>query len=99
MQGFPWTVIEEATDGVFARMAEGRVAEVMGQTSCGDDVLNVGQVLLQFRVFDCQFFHCTAGDRASDAGHLEAVGEAVVDHLCAWQRKNLCLVLQTAERA
>ena len=50
-------------------------------------------------MFVRQFLDGATSDGASDTGHFEAVGQAVVDHLCARQGKHLRLVLQSAEGA
>ena len=80
-------------------MAEGRVAEVVSQAGRGYDGLDVGLTLFQFGVFVRQFFHRSTGDGTTYAGHFQAVCQAVVDHLCARQRKDLRLVLQASEGA
>ena len=94
-----FSVLEETADGVLARVAERRIAEVVGQTSRSHDGLDVGLTFFQLVMLVCQLFNSSAGDGASYAGHFEAVGQAVVDHLCARQRKHLSLVLQSAEGA
>ena len=80
-------------------MTERRVAQVVRQTGGSDDILDVGLMLFQLRVFLGKFFHRAASDGASHAGHFEAVRQAVVHHLCARKRKHLCLVLQPAKGA
>ena len=78
-------------------MSEGRVAQVVCQTSRGHDGLDVGLALFQFWIFFCKLFHRSAGDGTAYTGHFEAVGLAVVNHLCAWKGKYLGFVLQSTE--
>ena len=53
--------------------------------------MEIGTVLV-----DEEFRHF-AGYRTSNAGHFEAVRQSVMNEFGTWQRKNLCLVLQTME--
>ena len=80
-------------------MAEGRVAQVVGEAHRGDDDFDVGLAVLKFRVFCEQFLNSPSSDRTSHAGHFKAVGQAVVDHLASRKGKHLGLVLQSPECA
>ena len=93
LQFLALTVLEETTDSIFARVTEGRIAEVVGQTSCGYNSLNVGLVLLQVGMLLGKFLNCSACNGATYAGYFKAVGQAIVYHLCARQGKHLGLVL------
>ena len=50
-QTFAIAVLEEATNGVLARMTKRRIAQIMRQAGRGHDGLNVGLTLLQIGVF------------------------------------------------
>ena len=69
-----FSVLEEAADGILARVAERRIAEVVGQTSRSHDGFDVGLTLFELVMLVRQFLHGSARDGASDAGHFEAVG-------------------------
>ena len=89
---------EVGLDGFLATVAEGRVAHVVGQTGRRDD----GAYLLEERAGE--FGMAVAEDaphvvaeRHAHAGHLQGMGEAVVNEDAARQGEHLCLVLQPAE--
>ena len=80
-------------------MPERRVAKVVSETDSGNDGFYVGLVLFEFWMFIRKFFNSTARNGTPHASHLETMGESVVNHLGAWQGKNLSLVLKPAKSA
>ncbi len=86
---------EEGGDGFFARMSEGRVAQVVGQTGSRHYVADrveggcVGRIL----VGGAQGQGDLVGHRASHRRHFEAVGETVVHEDAPWQGEHLRLIL------
>ena len=92
-----FAVLEEAANSVFSRMAERRITEVVSEAYRGDDGLDVRLVFFQFVIG--QFLNGPTSYGTPNAGHFQAVGQTVVDHLASRKGKHLCLVLQSAECA
>ena len=91
---------EVGPDGLLARVAEWRVAQVVCQAGSGNNLAHVTQFVdprlaLVARHEPDGYL---AGQRFAHTRHLQAVCQAVVDKDAARQRKHLCLVLQAAER-
>lgn len=90
---------KEGGDGRLARMAEGRVAEVVGQTGRADNFADgveshgVGRV----GVARAQGAGYHVGHRPAHRRYFHAVGKAVVDEYTARKGEYLRLVLQPAE--
>ena len=98
-EGPAFAFAEEGRDGFFSRVAEWRVAEVVGQTGGGNYVAQVVEnayprFIVVFRAEGRGNF---VGHRFADRGDFERVGQTVVDKDTAGQRKNLGLVLEAAE--
>ena len=68
---------------ILARMAEGRMANIMGQTQ------GLGQILIQAQ---------RAGNRPANLCHLKTVGQADTKMVTIGGNKNLRLVAQAAKR-
>ena len=98
LQCLAGTLGEEGLYGFLARMAEGRVAQIVCQAGGTHD----GAYLLKERVFQFgtflhdDFRHVIA-QRHAHARHLQTVRESVVHEDAARQGKHLRLVLQPAE--
>ena len=92
------TLGKERLDGLLARVSEGRVAQVVGQTGCRNNLPDLReQRALQLGVLLHQQAGYVAAQRHADAGHLQRVGQTVVHKDTARQGEHLCLVLQAAE--
>ena len=79
-------------------MAEGRIAQVVSQTSSRHDgAYQREQRVAQLRMPAHELVGHIIAQRAPNTGHLERMGEAVVHKDAARQGEHLCLVLQTAE--
>lgn len=95
-QGCALALGEESLYGLFPRMAEGRVAHVVGQTGSGDD----GAYLLEERAAQLGVqHHEPSGDvvaqGVSHGGDLQGMGQPVVYEDASRQGKHLCLVLHS----
>ena len=99
-QGCTLALGEESLYGLFPRVAEGRVAHVVGQAGSGDD----GAYLLE----ECAAqlgvqHHEPAGDVVAQGvahgGDLQGMGQPVVYEDASRQGKHLCLVLHSPERS
>ena len=85
-------------NGLFAGMAKGRIAQIVGKAGGGNNRTDfLEQRTLEFRMSDNQLFGHIIAQRHAHAGHLKRVGEAVMHEDATWQRKHLRLVLQSAE--
>ena len=94
------TLAEIGTDGLLARMAERRVAQVVSQTRSSDDFADVTQLVgprLASIARHQSLDHLT-GHRLAHARHFQAVCQPVVHKDAVGQRKHLRLVLQPAKR-
>ena len=97
LKHFAFAVFEETADGVFAGMAERRVAKVVGKAGRGNYGVDVFHLSFQLGTLFLEFLERHQGDGTSHAGHLETVCQSIVDHAAAWKREDLGLVLQPAE--
>ena len=94
----PGGLLEPMADGVFAGMAEGRVADVMGQAGRLHDHAQVAW-LAPVRQGFAQGFADAHAQRAADAADFQRVGQARVDMVVAGDRVDLGLAPQAAEGA
>ena len=89
---------EPFADGVLSGVAEGWIADIVGQAGGGDDGAEIGGLdVLQAVAGDDLAAHQGA-QGASDATGLQAVGQAGTDIVALGKRKDLGLVLQAPER-
>ena len=84
-------------NGVFAGVAEGRVADVVGEAGGGYDVANVGGMDGSQTVAFDDVESNGGAEGAPDATGFEAVGEARADVVALGQGEDLCFVLEAAE--
>ena len=90
---------EECLYGFLAGMAERRVAHVVGQTGRSHYLAYVAYARRrQTGTPPEQLAGHIGAERHAHTGHLEAVGETVMDEDAARKRKHLGLVLKPAER-
>lgn len=94
----PGGLLEPVADGVFAGVAEGRVADVMGQARGLHDHAHVGGVapVRQAVADDLADAHA---QRAADTADFQRVGQAGMDVIVARYRVDLGLATQAAEGA
>ena len=99
LEALPLTLAEVGTYRLLARVAKGRIAQVMRQAGRCHYLAHVAQFLAPrlSGIFWIQPFGNLVGKRLAHATHLKAVGETVVHKDAAWQRKHLRFVLQAAE--
>ena len=88
---------EVSVDGPLAGVTKGGIAHIVRQTGCGDDGADVGEVEGQLRFLSLNSSADGIAERATDAGDLERVGEAVVDKDLPGEGEDLRLILQPAE--
>ena len=93
------SLAEICPDGFLARVAEGRVAQVVCQACRGHDFGDVTQAVGPGLggIFFSQAQRHLAGEAFPHARHLHGVGEPVVHKDASRQREHLCLVLQPSE--
>ena len=86
------------TDGAFARMAKGRIAHVVCQTSSTDNGAKACDLgVAQMGVTHDEFAAHIGAKGTTYAADFEAVGETIVHKDASRERKDLRLVLHTAE--
>ena len=100
LQELPFALAEIRSYRPLAAMPKGRIAKVVGQ-ACRTDYaaqfrkMRVGKVRMPFKQ---QPAHVIA-QAASYTAYLKAVCQPVMDEDATWQREDLRLVLQAAERS
>lgn len=98
LQVAPLSLGEIAADGPLTTVAEGRVAHVVGQTGGRNDGANGGDVgLAEFGMARKEMAHHIDAQRATNARHLQAVCQSVMNENAARQREHLGLVLHPSE--
>jgi len=85
-------------NGVFTGMAEGRIADVMGQAGGGNNGGDIGRHDRSGQgPFLRQPLPCQHAEGRTDVGYLQAMRQACAHVIVAAQGKNLCFVLKAAE--
>lgn len=85
-------------NGVFTGMAEGRIADVMGQAGGGNNSGDIGRHDRSGQgPFLRQPLPCQHAEGRTDVGYLQAMRQACAHVIIAAQGKNLCLILKAAE--
>ena len=95
----PGALAEKCRYGLFARMAERRIAKVMSQTSGGNDLpdsVDLPRPGLRAMTL-AEHDGGLGGERAAHTGHFDRMRQSVVHEDAARKRKHLRLVLQTPE--
>ena len=89
---------EKGLDSLFAAVAKGWIAQVVGQTGGGDDLSDLlKERVLQFGVLPDQLLGHVIAQRHADTGHLQRMCQTVVYEDTARKGEYLGLVLQTTE--
>ncbi|RMS43381.1 hypothetical protein ALP71_05772 [Pseudomonas coronafaciens pv. garcae] len=91
-------LIEPVANGIFARVAERGIADIVGQAGRLYDHAQVARVA-PVGQGGAQGFADAHAQRPADATDFQRVGQTSVDMIVAGHRVDLCLATQTAERS
>ena len=96
----PATLTEVGSDCLLARVAEWRIAQVVGQAGSSDNLADVTKFVGPWLILVARHepYDNFARHRLAHTGNFQAVRQAVVHKDAVGQRKYLRLVLQAAER-
>src|SRR5690606_16151811 len=92
------SLLEPVADGVFPRVAEWRIAYIVGKTTRLHDHAEVGR-RTPFGETVAQHFTYTHAERAANTADFQRMGQAGMDMVVAGYRVHLCLAPEPAEGA
>ena len=90
---------EKCSDGLLAAVPEWRIAKVVGKACCSHYLAHVEQFVgpCFMGISVAQTGSHLTGQRFAHTRHFKAVRQSVMHKYTAWQRKDLCLILQAAK--